>query len=175
MVLNGTVLGQRSTNYKPTLITEIMRVISNAQKFLDLNPMELDSFKNLVGQRVRFLEHPTRGDGAPVYGEINGVVFDTEFFDTEDMSYNDSDYSPLMLADGSVVCSYEIRDYDICKAIVAHSDNQVTKAAAQRLLDGNAQSGEGSFIQACYKGYFAEAFRLADSGNKAALLTLFRI
>ncbi len=168
-------LDKGQLNYKPTLITEIMRVIANSKKFLDLNPTELDSFKNLVGQRVRFLEHPTRGDEAPVYGEINGVVFDTEFFDTEDMSYNDSDYSPLMLADGSVVCSYEIRDHDICKAIVAHSDNEASKAAAQRLLDGNAQSGEGSFIQACYKGYFAEAFRLADSGNKVALLTLFRL
>ena len=152
-----------------------MRVIANSKKFLDLDPTELDSFTNLVGQKVRFLEHPTRGDEAPVYGEINGVVFDTEFYDTEDMSYNDSDYSPLMLADGSVVCSFEIRDHDICKAIVAHSDNQVSKAAAQRMLDGQALSGEGSFIQACYKGYFAEAFRLADSGNRAALLTLFRL
>ncbi len=165
----------RNERHIINLTSYIMRVIANAQKFLDLNPYELDSFKNLVGQRVRFLEHPTRGDEAPVYGEINGVIFDTEFFDTEDMSHNDSDYAPLMLADGSVVCSYEIRDHDICKAIVAHSDNEASKAAAQRLLDGNAQSGEGSFIQACYKGYFAEAFRLADSGNRAALLTLFRL
>ena len=152
-----------------------MRVISNAQKFLALNPTELDSFTNLVGQKVRLLEHPTRGDEAPIYGEIDGVVFDTEFFDTDDMTYPDSDYAPLLLADGSVVCSYEITKFQICRAIVAHSDNEVTKAAAQRLLDGQGMKGEGSFIQACYKGYFAEAFRLADSSNRAALLTLFRL
>ena len=152
-----------------------MRVISNAKKFLALDPTELDSFTNLVGQTVTLYEHPTRGEDAPVYGEIDGVVFDTEFFDTDDMTYPDSDYAPLLLADGNVVCSYEITEFQICRAIVAHSDNQVSKAAAQRLLDGQALSGEGSFIQACYKGYFAEAFRLADSGNRAALLTLFRL
>jgi hypothetical protein len=152
-----------------------MKVIANSKKFLDLDPTELDLFTNLVGQTVTLYEHPTRGDEAPVYGEINGVVFDTEFYDTEDMTYDDSDYAPLLLADGNVVCSYEIRDHDICKAIVAHSDNEASKAAAQRLLDGQGMKGEGSFIQACYKGYFAEAFRLADSSNRAALLTLFRL
>tara|TARA_R110000868_G_scaffold96843_4_gene266318 strand:- start:1842 stop:2102 length:261 start_codon:yes stop_codon:yes gene_type:complete len=85
-----------------------MVVLKNAQKFLALEPLEYMRFINQRGQTVRLLEHPLRGCDAPIYGEINGVVFDTEFYDHEDMTDPNSEYAPILLEDGTVYCYFEI-------------------------------------------------------------------
>lgn len=73
-----------------------------------LNPLEYCKFTNQRGQTVRLLEHPLKGGDAPIYGEINGVVFDTEFYDCEDMTDPDSEYAPILLEDGTVACYFEV-------------------------------------------------------------------
>jgi hypothetical protein len=59
----------------------------------------------------------------------------------------------------------------ICQAVVDHSTNQSSVAAAQRFLDGCPFKSEGSFTQACYDGDLVRALRLADSSNLQALKT----
>jgi hypothetical protein len=76
-------------------------------KFLSLKPTLLETFTNKLGQKVEFYEHPTNGDLSPVYCLINGILADTEFFETCDLNYLDSDYQPLLIND-KIVCSFEL-------------------------------------------------------------------
>lgn len=77
------------------------------KQFMASNPTVLAEFTNCLGQKVQLLEHPTQGDMYPVYAYIDGILADTEFFDIDDMIYEDSEYAPL-LVDGVICCSYEI-------------------------------------------------------------------
>lgn len=87
-----------------------------AAAFMQDSPTELDSFTNQAGQVVTLYEHPRAGDTYPVYGSIHGVIFDTGFYDTEDMTYPDSDYAPILLPDGSVDCACFTSDEEIAQA-----------------------------------------------------------
>ena len=73
------------------------------------NPTLLGTHTNNKGQEIKFFEHPTKGDEACVYGEIEGVVFNTEFFETDDMMADDGEYTPH-LVDGKVYCGFELED-----------------------------------------------------------------
>jgi hypothetical protein len=87
-----------------------------AAAFMQDSPTELDSFTNQAGQVVTLYEHPRGGDIDPVYGSIHGVIFDTGFHDTEDMTYPQSEYAPILLPDGSVDCACFTSDEDIAQA-----------------------------------------------------------
>jgi len=62
---------------------------------------------NKLGQYIEFFEHPQLGDSTCVYGRINGVYFNTTFFDLDDMLAEDGEYKPH-LVDGGVFCGYEL-------------------------------------------------------------------
>ncbi|HLT86461.1 MAG TPA: hypothetical protein VKZ57_02660 [Sphingobacterium sp.] len=74
-----------------------------------LSPFELDTMTNSLGQKVRFLEHPTQGDSYPVLIHIHEEGTDhvciSEFFETYDMTEID-DYTPL-LVNGKIVMAFE--------------------------------------------------------------------
>lgn len=76
-------------------------------KFLALNPTSYGTMTNTSGQVVTFYEHPLRGDEAPVYGMIDGVLFNTEFFETDDMEAEHGEYTPH-LVDGEIWMGFEL-------------------------------------------------------------------
>lgn len=88
-----------------------MKQLSERQVFamFDLLPLELAAITNLLGQSVRFLEHPTLGDSSPVLVHIeeNGVnyVCISDFYETTDMAEVE-DYQPL-LVEGKIISFYE--------------------------------------------------------------------
>lgn len=74
----------------------MLRIFSEkkAARLVDENPTELCGMVNSLGQTVRFFEHPVYGEGATVIGKIEGVYFDTDFFETDDMTAEHGDYAP---------------------------------------------------------------------------------
>lgn len=99
--------GLKPLPLKPIL--EDMQQLSN--KLNELDPMVYTTLTNKLGQTIDLLEHPLKGDEAPViarYVDPSGNVFlyDTEFFDTDDLTGGD-DYEPVF-AHGGMYCSYEI-------------------------------------------------------------------
>lgn len=74
--------------------------LKNPARFLERNPAELHTFTNSLGQRVRLLEHPEHGDDAPIYAEIEGRVFRTDFHDVDDLSDVGGEYEARLYADG---------------------------------------------------------------------------
>lgn len=75
-------------------------------KLMAHNPTQLDTMVNQRGQTVTFYEHPTAGDEWTVLGVIDKTAFDTDFWDTGDF-FEDSDYNPILLDSGDVVCQFE--------------------------------------------------------------------
>lgn len=76
----------------------------NTAKILALNPTLLKEVTNQLGQVVKFYEHPTQGDLAPVLALIEGEVVCTDFFDTDDF-YENSEYLPVM-QHGEIECAF---------------------------------------------------------------------
>jgi hypothetical protein len=76
-------------------------------KFMALEPTSYGTHTNKLGQIITFYEHPLRGDEAPVYGMIEGVLFVTDFWETDDMEAEHGEYTPL-LVDGKIHCGFEI-------------------------------------------------------------------
>ena len=77
----------------------------NPEKFTDCDIV------NQLGQTVGFYEHPTMGDEYPVIAifEGLGVAVLTDFYECDDF-YTDSDYNPILLPNGDVVCAFEFED-----------------------------------------------------------------
>lgn len=83
----------------------------NANLINKRKPSVLGSFTNVLGQQIEFLEHPTKGDEYPIllrYTDATGNcnVFESEFFDTEDM-YLGSDYEPIYIF-GEMLNRFEV-------------------------------------------------------------------
>lgn len=87
----------------------MMNVFSKeeAQRLMELIPCTLDKMTNIKGQEVIFYEHPELGDECPVLGVINGVMFETEHWETYDMIHS-IDYQPILMEDGTVLSHFEI-------------------------------------------------------------------
>lgn len=77
-------------------------------KLMAKNPTELMSATNDLGQRITFVEHPTRGEEYPVIAVFKdqGKAFATEFFDCGDF-YAGSDYMPVLTAEGRASYMFE--------------------------------------------------------------------
>ena len=85
-----------------------MRVFTKetTARLMALEPTELGAVTNQLGQRVRLLEHPTHGDEAPVLAFIDGVLANTDAYDTEDF-YSGSEYNPCLVG-RKVSCAFEL-------------------------------------------------------------------
>lgn len=88
-----------------------MKIMSDeyTNKFLSENPTVLARQSNRHGQRIVYYEHPNRGDEAPIYGLIQGILFDTGTFDLEDLVCNPPhvDYTPVLWRD-KIVCECDL-------------------------------------------------------------------
>jgi len=73
--------------------------------FFGEQPFKLDSVVNQHNQVVDFYEHPTRGDTSTVLAVIDGKVFETDFWGTEDF-FIESDYNPILIGE-ECVCFFE--------------------------------------------------------------------
>lgn len=71
----------------------------NYDKLMGLYPTVLGDMVNSDGQKVLFLEHPLRGDEAPVIVQFPEyrLAFDSEFWDTDDMEEVGGCYEPSVL------------------------------------------------------------------------------
>jgi len=78
----------------------------NYGKLMAKKPVFFGQIINQALQTVKFYEDPIYGDEASVIGVINQTAFRTGFYDTDDFK-RDSDYNPILLADGTVVCAFE--------------------------------------------------------------------
>lgn len=56
---------------------------------------------NKALQRVKFFEHPTKGDDFPIIVQIEDVTVNSEFYDLSDMT-KDSEYMPELATDGNI-------------------------------------------------------------------------
>jgi hypothetical protein len=68
----------------------------NYQKLMSWNPTVYDEMINSKGQKITFVEHPTRGDEYPVIVVCHELEFaaTTDFFETDDMMASHGEYEP---------------------------------------------------------------------------------
>ena len=76
-------------------------------RLMKKNPTKYGEIINQLKQKVTLYEHPTMGDLSPVIAVIKESAVSTDFFDTEDF-YENSDYNPILLEDGNIVCAFEL-------------------------------------------------------------------
>jgi hypothetical protein len=76
------------------------------EKLLALNPTKLGEIINSEGQLVEFFEDPIYGGDGFVLGKIGNVLFSTGFYDLGDF-FAGSDYLPVLLNTGAVICEFE--------------------------------------------------------------------
>jgi len=83
----------------------------NYDKLMAHKPTKIHEGYNQRKQAITYYEHPIGGDMDCIIAVFNKqrVAVLTDFFDTEDF-YTDSDYNPILLDDGSVVCAFETED-----------------------------------------------------------------
>lgn len=83
----------------------------DATKFLRLKPCELGRINNYIGQEVVLYECPINGDEASIRAVINNRLFNTDFFDTDDILAGE-DYTPVLINNDEAVCQCECSDWD---------------------------------------------------------------
>ena len=68
----------------------------NYEKLMSYNPTEYDRMTNSKGQKIIFVEHPTRGDEYPVIAVCHELklAYVTDFFDLDDMMADHKEYEP---------------------------------------------------------------------------------
>jgi hypothetical protein len=112
-----------------------MKLIKDSYKFLSLKPTKLSHMINQKKQLVFFYEHPELGEDAPIYGEINGEVFNTEFFDLDDMMAEHGEYAPILLNNGTLGCYFEVEEQFLLeqKFLVAKRNVLAQKVLADNL------------------------------------------
>ncbi len=90
-------------------------MVNNASEYYNWleakEPTEYDRFTNSLGQVVVLAEHPTMGDTGVVVAIFPewARAFDTDFFDTEDLTEVGGDYEPL-LVNGELWSGYEMME-----------------------------------------------------------------
>jgi hypothetical protein len=77
----------------------------NYQKLMSWNPTVYDEMINSKGQKITFVEHPTRGDEWPVIAVCHEleVAATTDFFETDDMMATHAAYEPWFTSAGDLV------------------------------------------------------------------------
>ncbi|MES2515940.1 MAG: hypothetical protein V4580_17435 [Bacteroidota bacterium] len=68
----------------------------NYEKLMALNPTVYSNMVNSMGQTIEFVEHPLKGDEAPVIcicHELKLAAYST-FFETDDMTEDHKEYEP---------------------------------------------------------------------------------
>lgn len=68
----------------------------NYQKLMNLNPTSFGKMINSKGQEIEFLEHPLKGDEAPVICACHALQLadSSTFFETDDMMADHKEYEP---------------------------------------------------------------------------------
>lgn len=68
----------------------------NYQKLMSWNPTVYAEMINSKGQKITFIEHPTRGDEYPVIAVCHELELAaaTDFFETDDMMASHGEYEP---------------------------------------------------------------------------------
>lgn len=63
---------------------------------MSYNPTKYGQITNKLGQTIEFLEHPTKGDEAPVICVCHELQLAdySSFFDTDDMTADHGEYQP---------------------------------------------------------------------------------
>lgn len=90
-----------------------LKILSERSKerFMSQDPFVYGEHANVLGQRMKFLEHPTQGDTAPVYAlvEADGsdYLVNTDFYDVEDLL--DPEYE-VVIFDGQAMCGWELAE-----------------------------------------------------------------
>jgi hypothetical protein len=71
----------------------------NYDKLMALEPTVYETITNQLNQKIDLVEHPLRGDSAPVIAIYHDekIAQDTEFFDTEELSEEGGDYNPVYM------------------------------------------------------------------------------
>lgn len=71
----------------------------NYSKLTELNPTEYGTMVNSLGQLIRFVEHPLRGDENVVIAICDELKLasDTDFFELDDMLADHKEYEPLFI------------------------------------------------------------------------------
>ena len=72
------------------------------EKLLKNNPTIYEEFINSLGQKITFVEYPTRGDSAPVIcicHELKLASY-SDFFELDDMLAPHKEYEPLFMDGG---------------------------------------------------------------------------
>lgn len=83
----------------------------NYQKLVDDNPTEYGRMVNSLGQEIVFVEHPYRGDEAPVIcicHELKKASYST-FYELDDMLADHKEYEPSF-QDGHFLIGQFIED-----------------------------------------------------------------
>lgn len=80
----------------------------NYPRLMALKPTVLAKFTNREGQEIDLLEHPTKGDLAPVLIAYHKeqLIVNSEFFDTDDL-LGGADYEPIYMY-GKMNLAFEI-------------------------------------------------------------------
>lgn len=82
----------------------------NFDKLMAFEPTVYTEFLNSQGKKVQLCEHPTKGDEAPVLVVFpdEKLAFESDFWDTEDMTAEHGEYEPVL--DGTnCVCAFELQ------------------------------------------------------------------
>jgi hypothetical protein len=83
----------------------------NYQKLISKNPSEYGRMINSLGQEIIFVEHPTRGDEAPVIcvcNELELAAYST-FYELDDMLADHKEYEPSF-QDGQFFIGGDLED-----------------------------------------------------------------
>ena len=77
----------------------------NYKKLMSFNPTEYGLMINSQGQKIVFVEHPTKGDEYPVIAvchelELAGA---TDFFELDDMMAEHGEYEPWFDESGELI------------------------------------------------------------------------
>jgi hypothetical protein len=75
----------------------------NFEKLMNLNPTEYRTVINSIGQKVTFIEHPTKGDEAPVIAVFKEEqkAFYTDFYELGEIDGFNGEYE-VMLINGEI-------------------------------------------------------------------------
>ena len=76
----------------------------NYEKLMSYEPTEYDSMTNSRGQKIIFVEHPTRGDEYPVIAVCHELkrAASTDFFELDDMMADHGGYEPWFNENGEL-------------------------------------------------------------------------
>ena len=76
----------------------------NYEKLMSYKPTVYGEMTNSQGQKIIFVEHPTRGDEYPVIAVCHElqVASATDFFDLDDMTAEHGEYEPWFNEEGEL-------------------------------------------------------------------------